>query len=412
MADTRWLGRAVAVKQISTLVIGGGWVAADTITLVINGRDLTLTVGTTVTTTQIASDIKVMWEGETLNGDESRNAIGTDLAEYAEITAAVTASTITFTHDTAGTPFTLATSRVTANTGTVVDATPQAATGPNDVNNINNWSEGSVPALADTVFIDNTDISLLYNLGQLAGNTLTSLTVGSTFTGEIGLPKNNPNGYTEYRPTYLVIDCTTILIGKQEGTGSQRIKIDSGSVQTTLIIDRSSSSLEVGFGAVIWKGTHASNVVQINNGSLSVAPLGSEVATILTLTVSGPANVECGVDVTLGTANKGGGGNLIVHGSATTIKEDAGVVTVKGTGTVGTFSVEGGVCNYLSTGTITTMNTGGFDSTATINFNQDIRLRTVTTLNLNRLTVWNDPAQSVTIGTLNLGSDVSAIRST
>jgi len=62
MATRRWLGRAEAVKQKSTVTVSGTWVTGETGTLTIGGADLVLTVGTTVTTADIATAIK---EGET-----------------------------------------------------------------------------------------------------------------------------------------------------------------------------------------------------------------------------------------------------------------------------------------------------------------------------------------------------------
>ena len=57
MATRRWQGGALPVAQKETITIGGTWVAADTLTVTCNGRSIVLTIGTTVTTTQIATEL-------------------------------------------------------------------------------------------------------------------------------------------------------------------------------------------------------------------------------------------------------------------------------------------------------------------------------------------------------------------
>lgn len=402
MAATSWLGRAQTQVQITTSTLAGTWATGDTATFKINGKELTLTVGAVVTLTGIADAIIAMINGASLIGDETRNAVGSDFAEWDGITASKSGTdTIVLTADDGGVPYTVTVAEVTAGDGTVgAPSTTQAATGPNDVNNADNWSEGSVPGAGDAMYIDNTDVSLLYNLDQLSG-TITSLTIGLNFGGEIGLPKTNTAGYPEYRAEYLAIDCTTIRIGVGSGGGgSGRIKIDTGSTQTTLEVLSTGGPAETGFGAVLWKGTHAANVVDVKGGSVSIAPYGSEVATVATLRVAGGAEVAIGTGCTI-TAAQNVNSTLTSDSSIGTLTQDAGgLTTLTGSAAITTYNFYGGNCAYNSNGTIGTLNIGGSLVTATIDASGDRRAKAITTINASENSQVIDPAQTITFGTI------------
>lgn len=153
MADCRWKGKALARAEVQTLTLGGTWQAGDTITFAIpdtsSGKQFTLTIGATVTTTAIGTAIAEAWNaanGDDLATDYSATEYGANIPEFDEITAAAASSTtVTFTHDTKGTPFTLAVSRVTAVSGSVSLTTTTAATGPNHWDNAVNWSGSALP---------------------------------------------------------------------------------------------------------------------------------------------------------------------------------------------------------------------------------------------------------------------------
>ncbi len=415
MANNTWLGRAAPVVQIDTVTLSGGdgdWAQNDTLNLTINGKSLTLTVGSTSTRAQIVLDLVDMWNGDALNGDESRNTTGDQLPEFNEITAAVGSSAhiLQLTHDTAGVPFTLTTSETTAGAGALTEATSQAATGPNDVNNANNWSNAAVPANSDDVFIENTDVSLLYNLGALSSVTLTSLTVDQTFLGDIGLPNTNPNGYTEYRPEYFAISATTVTVGRGGGTGSGRIKLNTGSNATAITVHNTGAAAEFGLGAFIWKGTHANNTLNATGGTIDVAPFGGESATIATLTIDSNASVRLG-NATLTTVSAAGGSILEFETGATTLNIDGATVTIIGSGAYTTVNHSFGVLNYRSSGTITTLNLGGVPGgEAEFNCSGDSRSRTITNFNQNANTRVVDPANTITYTNgIVVGSDVSEV---
>ena len=404
MANKRWLGRAGAVAQVDTITVALTWAQNDTIKLTINGKMVTVTVGTLTTTAQVATTIKQAWENETLadtSASVSPSDGGQEFTEHAEITATVSGSVVTLTHDTAGTPFTLVVTEATAGDGTATEATDTQATGPNHYDNVDNWDPSGVPVSTDDVFIDNSDVSILYGLGQSAV-TLTSLTIDRNYTGDIGLPKQNAAGYVEYRADYLAIGATTITIGRGEGTGSGRIKLDTGSVQTAINIEGMGGAAEgSALEAFLWKGTNASNTLEVHEGTVGVARFGGETATIATLKAAG-GEIFLGSGTTLTTVDNESG-VIEIYSNTTTITNSSGTITIGGSATVGTLNHEGGTVNYLSSGTITTCNLGG-PINATLDFSGDNSARTITTLNLKPSFTIEDPFKTVTYTTINIGA--------
>ncbi len=381
MATRNWLGTAAAVAQVTDFVFGGTWEADDVITLTIGAKTITLAAGSTDIATIIAS-LTSAW-----------NALDASVyPEFAEITASDDASTtFTLTGDTAGVPFTCTIATDEAGGGgadaQTIDSTTSSAgndstacSGPNFWSVAANWSGGAVPVNSDDVILANSDVSILYGLAQSAV-TLTSLRIDASYTGEVGLAERNADGsaeYDEYRATYLAISATTAYIGRGEGQGSQRLKLDTGSVQTLLLVSETSSGAEQDVPAMLWKGTHASNVVRATGGSLGIAFLGGEAATVATLAVSGQASVSCGTGVTHTTVNQTGGA-LLVQANATTITSVRGEL-VHQEGTITTLTLDqGATADLRGTGTITTLNAGS-GSLAT--FSNDERSITVTNCNV------------------------------
>lgn len=394
MANVRWKGKALAVAQVSTITVGGTWVNGETATLTINGRNLVLTVGATVTTAAIATALKEMWNGDTITGDATRSETGNNVPEFDEVTATVSGSVVTLTGDTKGKPFTLTVSE-TSPSGTLTLATTTAATGPNHWDNAQNWDTGAVPVSTDTVYLDNSDVSVKYGLAQSAV-TLTALHIGQSFSGDVGLPESNADGteYLEYRDQYLAIGVTTLTIGRGEGNGSGRLKINTGSVQTALTIEDGAAGTDSDLPAVIWKGTHISNTVTVRgNGTFGAAAFGAETATIATLSVEGSAEVICSSGVTLTTVTVHGG-TVSLASAVTTLTVRDGEVTVDGAGAVTTANVWGGTLVYNSSGALGTATVG---EAGQIDFSQDPGTKTVT----NPIDAYNidpvlDPDQTVT----------------
>lgn len=386
MATKRWKGQAQDTAQVNTITPANVGVG-NTFTVTINSKSYTFTAtaGTVANVTAgLAALLQASVEGE-----------------FTEITWADATTAITATAKTKGKPFTQ-TSSASGGTATNVTAVTTANVSRNDINNATNWSPSGVPGAADDVYIDNSSISLLYNLDALAAVTFTSLTIDQSFTGDVGLSETNSDGteYLEYRPQYFQCGATTITIGRGEGSGSGMVKIDNVALATTMNVIDSGSPKEDGREAILWKGTHASNVINITGGSLGVAIFGGEVATVATLRMgsgllgAAEPSVRCGAGVTLTTITKEAG-TLEIGSSLTTLNNHGGDVTINA-GTITTLTVNAGTCSYLGTGTITTVNIAGG---ATMDLSGVPVGRTFTNTNMHAGARLHDPASTVTFST-------------
>jgi len=360
MPNNRWEPKAQAIKSIWTNIMGGTFAITDTITLELNDKQMVITIGTLDTTAQVATTVQQAFEGLTLtDGSASVTpALGkAAIPEMAELTATVSGSTVTLETDVAGVPIIGFTS-VTSGAGTTTLAEQQAATGPNHYDNVDNFSAGTLPAAGEDIFADNTAVSILHGLDASAV-ALLSFTQAQNFTGDIGLPERNANGYQEYRGQYLQINAATMLLGNGPGTGSRRIKIDSGSTTANLVtVEDTGAPAEQGLPAVLWKGTHPSGRLEVHAGQVGVAALGGEVATLLVVFVAG-GNVEFGAGLTgIGTFTNQIG-TVTLRSDVTTFTSAGGLVTILGDAATTTMGITGGAVDYRSSGAITSLTVGG-----------------------------------------------------
>jgi len=398
MSTCVWKGGAPAVAKVITCTIGGTIETDDIFKATIGGKTLSVTAGSATAGT-VATTFAAAW-----------NALSaTTYPEFSEITAAATSGgALTLTSDTGGVDFSVTLSTTEANGSaaddqTFTQSTTIANAGPNDWSTASNWSGGAVPVNSDDVVLENSDTPVYYGLDQSAV-TLASLTVKQSFvdSGAVGLPRTNANGYVEYRDTYLRIGATKIDIGGGSGLGSGRIKIDTGSVQTTLNVSNSGSSLEDGIPAILWKGTHASNAVSVTKGDVGVAVFAGETATVATLklgyvsSLETDANVVCGSGVTLGTVTKNGG-HLECDTTTAAItaltQTDGDTIVFGSTNAVTSLVAYGGQVYYNTSGTLTAAVVGG---SATLDFRQDMRAKTVTACQRYAGSIIYDPAAVVT----------------
>jgi len=392
MATSKWRGDAEAVAQVDTITFALTWATADTVAVTVGNTTLTLTVGTDTDTDEVALAVQEMMSGttQTGTGDHTFSDTGDNRPEFNnDLVATVSGDVVTVTAAVAGRPFTMSVVDTTAGDGTGVEATATASAGPNHYDTAGNWTEGSVPGAGDEVTVENSNIPILYGLSN-AGATLTSFTVeannGSNF--RIGLPETNADDeddtYDEYRTTYLAIDCTTLNIGEGEGNGSQRIKIDSGTVETTLNVFKTSTArLETGIPCLLWKGTHEDNDVNVVRGDLGIAIFAGETAKFETMTVGWydqPASdsnvlIESGITHKAAGTITQTGGTIETSSNVITVTVQGGTFTVSGAATATTITVNGGTCYYSSSGTLTTANVsdGG-----TFDFRRNNSSRTVT----------------------------------
>ncbi len=312
-------------------------------------------------------------------------------AEFAEVTWTVTdplTDTITGTAVTAGKPFTAVSSK-SGGAGTIgAVTTTTTSTGPNDLSTLANWSLGVLPVNADDVIFTNTSTDVLWNLGTLSAVTLTSLTFTSTYTGKIGLTDFNSTGnYYEYRTKYFTIKATTVNVGDQVlgGNGSGRIKLALGAAASTINMVGTGTPFDSGLPALIVNGSGSSYTLNLLQGTIGVALDSGSSATLPTIRVGYENAPASDVTLTLGsgctiTTISQYGGTILTSASVTTWTMTSGVGTAIGAAAITTLNMfpaadQSSTMYHEANGTIGTLTLG---PAATINFERDLRSRTVT----------------------------------
>lgn len=361
MSTCRWTGGSLNRKQVSKITVANTWTAGDTYTLTIDNVDFILTIGTLVTTAQVATTIYQALTGTTFTDATASCTIpvadgGASLIpQFSEFTATNdTASQVLLTANgsgaLAGKPFTIAvTGDGTASTGTGAITSVTAPTSQYHADQADNYSGNALPTGgSDTLVFDNGSVDVRWGLDY--ATTLTNITKYKAYTGNVGLGEvnsdNSAKPYHEYRTTYLTCTgCTTANLEVGEGPGSSRFKLNTGTGQSAINIFGKGSRVETGVPCILWKGTHASNVVNNIAGDLGIAFFGGETATVATLvTGDGPtsaASTACGSGCTLTTVTLNGG-TQETNSAITTATQNGGSWTHK-SGTVTTANIYGGI---------------------------------------------------------------------
>lgn len=247
---------------------------------------------------------------------------------------------------------------------TNTQSTETSPSGPNWWSEANNWfnpaapSTPSAPAATDDVIFRSSDVNCSYGLEANTGDTLASLTVESTFTGQIGLPRTTGD-YYEYRPRRLAVGATAVEIGSGNGLGSNRIYLDLEAVQTAVTVLSSAASVDDDPPIQI-TGTNVSNVFRVLSGSVGIG-------------VTEPGDTPAGATLTIGTGsnNQGQADVLVDAGTITTIEQIGGESELKCSAT--TLNLRSGDCTVAGSGTFTTVNCDseldyrGTGTTTTIN---------------------------------------------
>lgn len=376
MATPKYRGGAIDVRQVSTITIANTWAQGDTCTITIDNLDFVVTIGTLVTTTQVATTIKEAFNGSTLT-DTSASCVPTiaqggaaAVGNFAEMTATSSGAVVTLTTNQTlrvGKPVTIAVSEVTAGTGTATYAVATAARGKNEGDNQDNWDTNAVPVNNDTVVFDAGDVDLLYDMSL--GVQPATIIKTKAYTGKVGLAEINKDNtgvgksYREYRGKYLVttnnIVTTTANLETGEGQGSGRFRWNAGAGQVILNLFGMGTRAD-GVPCILFLGTHASNVVNNIGGDLGLAYFPGESATIATLRngdgPSSSAKTWCGSGCTLATVVCNGG-TMHTESAITTATLNGGTWG-HDTGTVTTCKVFGGTWEHLGGATITTLTIG------------------------------------------------------
>lgn len=382
MADIRWAPTAKPTFDTKTIT-PGGTIGTETFTITINNKDITYTASGGDAVADVVDGLLAAWE----TADDT-------IAEYAEMTPSDATTHLALVAQNSGVPITVTSSA--SGLATLVTATTTAGTGPNDINNADNWSGGAVPGNSDDVYVDNSDIPMLYNLGALSAVTFASVRFGRNLGQNFscGLPEVNASGgYVEYRATELAAGATSFIV--ENDSEPRRIKWNFGSVQTAAVVKNAGTSAENNVPAVILRGTHADNTLEVQNGTVGIGYYGGQAATFKTNLISG-GEVKFGPDCTLngtGATYKMTGGDVQVRSNLLTTTIEGGVIRVDDAATVSALTVEAaGTCFYRSTGTCTAATIRSL-----LDLSEDISGRTFTDLTLDGDGRYVDPGESLTV---------------
>ena len=386
-----WTGGAADIAQRDTGTVGGTWVQSDALTLTINNQNLVITIGTATTTANVATIVSQAWNASTrlanLLSDESLNIGGQEIPEFTEVTASNSASTVIFTANTSGIPYTL-TRAVSSAAGTFVISATQAADGSHFYDNANNWSGATLPVSSDKLVFQNNAIDLLYNISQ-AATTNVSLQIDASYTGRIGLAPRNPTGYNEYRARHLTLgfasDARSLVIGEGPGSASSRININANTSSPKVVIANTGIPENLSRAAVDLIGGDADMDVTIRRGTLTLASESTNSASVSTLEIgfdvsrSTDAQVYVGDTTTIQEIKKRGGVLTVINASSgaaiATVTHMEGLIEVNGGVGATLLDLQGGELRWHSTGTIGTLKLSG---AATFDVSRDHRAKGIT----------------------------------
>lgn len=374
-------GGSVNVSTTQTAVAGVNEVETITLPTGVNGGTFTLTFNGETTGA-------IAWNASAATVLAALEGLATPVPGDFTVTGAASGPyTVTFIGAYAKTNVTQMTGSGASLTSTgsqdLTLSTTITATGPNNLNDAENYSTGSLPVNSDTLIFDDPNAGdVLWNLDALSAVTLTKLVVRQSFENKrIGLANHN-GSYYEYRTTELTVGATSIEVGNGDGSGPTLVRINTGTVQTAIEVLNSGRSQDSNLKAVTWRGTHASNTAEILGGEFAAAIGQAESATLLTLRVlasevaGNTPSVFSGPGVTLGTVQVDGGNAKLNSAIGTSLTVNDGQVVLSGSGAVAQLNGLGGKVVYNTSGTL-----GGNTVMAgegVLDFSQDMTTKTIT----------------------------------
>ena len=362
MASKFYRGTAAAVQMVDRFTPANVEIG-DIFTLTATGED-----GSTaaVTFTATAATVANVTAGLVAAWNASTNALHTG------VTAADATTSLTLTADTAGVPFSVASSTTDgggANTQTLTRAAVTANSGPSDWNIAANWSDNAVPVTGDNVTLDGRmAAAVLYGLNQ-AGVTLASLRhyVGAKAVGtvsaalRIGATLGDSNLPTEdgSRPSATFFN------------------VNVGTVQTTWNNWDSAGQGSSGLEPVLFDGTHASNVLNVFGGIVGVGTMTpGDTTVVVTLNVIGKGKSVVSNGTTLTTVNLEESGRAVLRCDATTVnvRDQNCDLKLEQASAVTTINCNG-KATINSTGTIANLH---IEDTGNVNTRETNNARTIT----------------------------------
>lgn len=419
---THWSPNQASIAQVETYTFTTTPAAGNTYTATINGKTVTYTANTTdgLTTTAAATGL--------FNLLNASSSIAPELTEISFTNPSD--GTIVATARVPGVPFANVTVNGVSNQGLVLSTGNGLANGvttthttanksPSDVNDSQNWlrvdlattppnKTRSLPANGDDVVVANTTIPMLWNLDRINTTQFNTYKRWQSMEGDIGLPENNPNGYTEWRATYFKFSgpqgsvpagglVMELGYNSGNGNGPSRERYDLGSQQVTLnILAAGSASDEYG---VRFIGYHTNNTFNLNGGvSLGIGMIPGEKSTITSSVVqNGTLGIGPNVTWTAASTLTLNGGNAILNSAPATLLLNNGSQASITTDSLtwSTITAQGGSgINVIAGGTITTLT---LSTGSTLDKSQDGRSLTITNSTIDGDScLINDPLNSIT----------------
>lgn len=369
MATRRFIGNAQAVADVWTFTPTASNNATYTITC--NGKSVTYTADASATVAEITAGLVAAASASTAP-EEFGGGTWTDATTLVRFTGTVAGRSHSFSS--------------TASAGALTASNATAASGPNWLNVAANWSGATLPVDGDTVIFDIPGVNIDEGL-DLSAVTPAAIKRYQSFTGQIGLPEINEDGYTEYRTKYAKFgnsgDAIVMLIdlGLGEGNGPSLERWDFGSSAATINIYGTGQPSSNDQKACQISGSGAIDV-NITSGSVAFAQLATETAAIDELRISYESNQEsdvdlyCGPGCTINTVIKSGGLAEFNSLIDTSLTNDGGETVINGTGNVDQLTIRGGKVYYNTSGTL-----GGNTIVSVeegLDFSRDPRTKTVT----------------------------------
>lgn len=383
MASKRWLGLVAAVKQVSTITIGGTVAPGDVFTVTCGSASVTATASSSNTTTTAA---------ELLAALQST----TKPAQFNDMVWTSASNVITATGATAGQPFVITAGATGSATATVADTT--AATGPNFANVAGNWSGGTLPTTGDTITVEANSPDILYGLTSNT-DVIAKFTIEAGFTGRIGLPERNARGYREYRSQFLAMNITALEVGSGSGRGSPLVKIDLLSTGTAVSVFSTGQRETEEEDPLQIKGGSAATAV-VSSGIVSFASRADEASAFTSINVGTDAEVTCGITCSHTTVTTRGTTSL--SNAVTNLNVQGGQCTCYGQ--ITNADITAGSLVYRSTATIADVNVGPGVLDCS-----DIRSRTISALELRQGGQVVDPYKTITATAITIAAGVRGL---
>jgi hypothetical protein len=337
MAVVVWSGRQRKRPQRGTLTIGTAS-TGGTITVTVGGRKSVVVTPTTTNTTTTATELAAACAASTE-------------PEFKEITWTSAGAVVTFIGPADGAPITVAKTDGGSNS-TTLNATATAPLSPHDLGDAANYSGNALPTGSDVLVFENSNVDAKYNADALTGVTLASVTRRASFTGRLGLPRDNPAGYPEYRTSEVELDAPILYLesANSDAAGQLRIKSVSASAVTVTVTGQPNAA-QLGSEAIEVRGLPSSSVLRATGGSIAVATGAGETATLGTLQAA-DATVRLGSGVTLTNATYTNCTVRQACGSTTLVVQEGGTVEVVQAAAVGNsgLKVYRGTVRWMSSG--------------------------------------------------------------